>query len=163
MRYVVKFTRFKRADIRSLRARLSITVAMPDMPKQYGAIPFRIHKNKLEVMLVTSSQKRWLVPKGHLMRGDPRYTARREAFEESGVRGRVRRKALGSVKYRKKKKKRTVKVDLKLYPLAVTRQAKNFPERRKRRTRWFPLKEAIDRCSDPALSRLLGKLKDAVS
>ena len=93
--------------------------------------------NRRDQMLVTSSQNRWLVPKGHLMREGPRYTARREAFEESGVRGRVRRKPLGSVKYRKKKKKRTILVDLKLFPLAVTRQAKNFPERGKRRTRWF--------------------------
>src|SRR4051812_24853450 len=132
------------------------------MAKQYGAIPFRIRQNKLEVMLITSSHKRWLVPKGKPMKGGPRRTARREAFEESGVKGKMRRKALGSVNYRKKKGNRTVKVDLKLYPLAVTRQVKKFPERRQRRRRWFPFEDAIAHCGDQALGQLLRRLKQAV-
>ena len=133
------------------------------MPKQYGAVPFRVRKNKIEVMLATARDgKRWLVPKGWPMKRGPRYTARREAFEEAGVKGKVRRKPLGSLKYRKRVDRRRLNVDLKLYPLAVKKRVKNFPEKGERRLRWFSLKEAVKRCNDPALGRLLRKIKKEI-
>src|SRR4051794_25978980 len=115
------------------------------MPRQqYGAIPFRVRKDAIEVMLVTSrDMDQWIIPKGWPKKGGPRHTAESEAYEESGVRGRVHRKPLGSFKYKKKlDRKKRVRIELKVYPLAVTKQAKQFPERKKRGIRWFSLKEA---------------------
>jgi hypothetical protein len=50
--------------------------------RQYGALPFRVHDGKLQVMLITSREtKRWIVPKGW-PHGTQRQTARTEAYEE---------------------------------------------------------------------------------
>jgi 8-oxo-dGTP pyrophosphatase MutT (NUDIX family) len=126
--------------------------------KQYGAVPYRIRAGSVEVLLVTSRQtKRWIVPKGWPKK-TPRHTAKSEAYEESGVRGKLRRRALGSFEYRKKMTRgRKVKCLLKLFPLAVRKQAKSWPEQQERQTRWFKLNEATSRCSDAGLARLLRK------
>ena len=127
--------------------------------KQYGAIPFRLRKGKLEVLLITSRRsKRWIFPKGW-PNGSPRNTAKAEAYEEAGVKGKVGRRALGAVKYRKKLGRRKVKCHLKIFPLAVRRRTKSWPERRQRESRWFGLKDAAAKCFDPALGRLVRKFR----
>jgi 8-oxo-dGTP pyrophosphatase MutT (NUDIX family) len=127
--------------------------------KQYGAVPYRIRAGSVEVLLITSREtKRWIVPKGWRKK-TPRHTAKSEAYEESGVRGKLRRRALGSFEYRKKLARgREVKCRLKVFPLAVRKQAKSWPEQQERKTRWFKLKEAAEMCNDPGLARLLRKL-----
>jgi 8-oxo-dGTP pyrophosphatase MutT (NUDIX family) len=60
--------------------------------RQYAAIPIRLRKNgKPEVLLLTSRGKgRWGIPKGWpIPKRSPQATARREAFEEAGLKGRV--------------------------------------------------------------------------
>src|SRR5262245_33648555 len=100
--------------------------------RQYGAVPFRVRDGKLQIMLVTSRRtKRWIVPEGWPLK-TPRQTARREAYEESGVRGKVHRKPLGSFRYKKKLGNRTRVVALKVFPLAVKKQLKKWPERKER-------------------------------
>jgi hypothetical protein len=130
------------------------------MPKQFGAVPFRVRKGKIEVMLVTARDgNRWLVPKGWPMKRGPRYTARKEAQQESGVKGSIGRKPLGVMTFRKKVHGRRRKVALRLYPLSVKKRAKRFPEGKQRTRRWFSVKGAIAHCNDPALGRLHGKIK----
>jgi 8-oxo-dGTP pyrophosphatase MutT (NUDIX family) len=126
--------------------------------KQYGAVPYRNKRGSIEVLLITSRQtKRWIVPKGWPKKS-PQHTAKSEAYEESGVRGKIRRRALGSFEYRKKLAQgRKVRCRLKVFPLAVRKQSKSWPEKHERRTRWFKLKEAAKRCSDAGLARLLRK------
>jgi 8-oxo-dGTP pyrophosphatase MutT (NUDIX family) len=55
---------------------------------------------------VTSREtRRWIIPKGWPMKRMPPHTAAaREAFEEAGVLGQVRRRPLGSYSYRKRLK-----------------------------------------------------------
>ena len=127
--------------------------------KQYGAVPYRFRGRSVEILLITSRQtKRWIVPKGWPKKS-PHHTAKSEAYEESGVRGKIRSRALGSFEYCKTSSRgHEHRCRLKVFPLAVKSQAKKWPERRERITRWFKLKEAARRCSDPALSRLLRKL-----
>jgi 8-oxo-dGTP pyrophosphatase MutT (NUDIX family) len=127
--------------------------------KQFGAVPYRIRRGLVEVLLITSRQtKRWIVPKGWPQK-TPHHTAKSEAYEESGVRGKLRRRALGSFEYRKKLTRgREVKCRLKIFPLAVRKQVKSWPEKQERQRRWFKLKEAANRCSDAGLARLLRKL-----
>jgi 8-oxo-dGTP pyrophosphatase MutT (NUDIX family) len=50
----------------------------------------------LEIMLVTSrGTQRWIIPKGWPKRGMPPYdTAAKEAFEEAGVIGKVRKRPI---------------------------------------------------------------------
>jgi 8-oxo-dGTP pyrophosphatase MutT (NUDIX family) len=111
------------------------------------------------VLLITSREtKRWIIPKGWRKK-TPRHTAKSEAYEESGVRGKLRRRALGSFEYRKKLARgHEVKCRLKVFPLAVRKQAKSWPEQQERKTRWFKLKKAAEMCNDAGLARLLRKL-----
>jgi len=113
----------------------------------------------IQVLLVTSrGTGRWIVPKGWPTKAGARHTAKTEAWEESGVRGKVHHRALGTFEYDKRLRKGPVRCTLKLFPLAVKKQAKRWPEMGQRKAQWFTLKEAARRCSDPALGRLLKKL-----
>ena len=114
-------------------------------------------------MLITSREtKRWIVPKGWPLKTQ-RQTIRTEAYEESGVRGRIHRKPLGSFTYKKRlPSRKRVSVALKVFPLAVKKQLKKWPERKQRKTRWFSIEEAAKRCSEPALGELMRKLSARV-
>ena len=124
--------------------------------KQYGAVPFRKRNGTIEVLLITSRRsKRWIIPKGWA-KNTPRQTAKAEAFEESGVKGKVARHALGAIEYRKKiGRRRTVRCRLEVFPLAVKSRKKKWPERGQRQRCWFKLSAASKQCSDPALGRLI--------
>ena len=62
-----------------------------DMRTQFGALCYRIVKNKAQVLLITSRRtKRWVIPKGWPMQGKtPGDSALQEAWEEAGVIGKV--------------------------------------------------------------------------
>src|SRR4051812_682162 len=97
--------------------------------RQYGAVPFRKRKGTIEVLLITSrGSKRWTLPKGWLKRS-PRRTAKAEAYEEAGVRGTLGRRPIGEIVYEKGKGSQTVRCRLQVFPLAVKRRAKKWPER----------------------------------
>src|SRR4051812_8561813 len=104
--------------------------------RQYGAVPFRKRKGTIEVLLITSrGSKRWTVPKGWPKKS-PRATAKAGAFEEAGVRGTVGRHPVGELLYQKKKGSRKIQCWLQVYPLAVKRRVKKWPERRQRTACW---------------------------
>jgi len=64
---------------------------------QYGAVCWRLHRGRVEVLLVTSRDTgRWIIPKGWPIDGlSPAGTAQREAWEEAGVEGEVIEDGLG--------------------------------------------------------------------
>jgi 8-oxo-dGTP pyrophosphatase MutT (NUDIX family) len=110
---------------------------------QSGVIPYRIRRGRLEVALVTaSSGPHWTVPKGHVEPDmSPEDSAAKEAYEESGLIGRVDNRRLGSYIYQKRGKRRHVN----LYSLAVRRQLKAWPEMMLRKRRWMTPAEAAER------------------
>jgi 8-oxo-dGTP pyrophosphatase MutT (NUDIX family) len=61
------------------------------------------HEIGREILLVTTRQtKRWIIPKGWPIKGlKPAKSAAREAYEEAGVRGSVKTKAIGIFSYEK--------------------------------------------------------------
>ncbi len=74
---------------------------------QSGVIPYRKKNGRIEVLLVTSiRRKNWIIPKGfieyHLT---PFQSAKKEAFEEAGVRGGNATKILGSYTVKKKRQR----------------------------------------------------------
>jgi 8-oxo-dGTP pyrophosphatase MutT (NUDIX family) len=108
---------------------------------QYGAVPHRLSElGEAEVLLVTSRRRRrWIIPKGWPIKGlTPAKTAAREAFEEAGVRGVVGCKPLGKFLYDKQldEEGRVVVCEVTVFPLAVERQFKTWPEITERETRW---------------------------
>jgi len=111
-----------------------------------------------EILLITSSRGRWIVPKGWPVSGLESWeTALQEAWEEAGVRaGEPWRKPLGSytsVKRHDNGLERDCTVWV--YPVKVTEMRKNYPEADKRKRVWLPLREACDRVDDPGLREVL--------
>jgi 8-oxo-dGTP pyrophosphatase MutT (NUDIX family) len=128
---------------------------------QYAALPYRARdKSELEVMLVTSrGTRRWIIPKGWPKRGKPPHdAAAEEAFEEAGVVGKVGKRSIGSFPYDKVLEKgATASCHVDVFPLRVTRQHKDWPEKRERKVAWYRPAEAVRFVGDPHLRRIIRK------
>jgi 8-oxo-dGTP pyrophosphatase MutT (NUDIX family) len=108
--------------------------------EQSGVIPYRIRRGRVEIALVTaSSGPHWTIPKGHVEPElTPEESAAKEAFEESGLIGRVSSRAVGSYTY----EKRGVMRQVVLFPLAVDKELKRWPEMNERTRRWMSADQA---------------------
>jgi 8-oxo-dGTP pyrophosphatase MutT (NUDIX family) len=131
---------------------------------QYGALPYRLDDaGRVEVLLVTSrGTKRWIIPKGWPIKGlKPAKAAGREAYEEAGVRGRVAGRASGHYLYEKRLEDSatTVPCQVQVFPLAVKRQSKDWPESKQRTARWFPAAEAATLVANDRLRDLIRHLE----
>jgi len=128
--------------------------------RQVAALCFRKQKGKVEVLLITSREtKRWVIPKGWPMPPLTDYNAaRREAFEEAGVEGRMRRKKFGSFSYAKLGAKASLTIRVDVYLLEVEREKKTWPEKHQRKRRWFGVDEAAHRIQEPQLRKLIRSL-----
>lgn len=126
-------------------------------PKQLGALCWRRRKGRLEILLVTSREsKRWILPKGWPMPGLADFNAaRREAFEEAGVEGRMRRRPLGRFTYDKRGPGGRLLVSITVYILAVRRELRNWPEKNSRQRAWFAPADAARLVAEAGLKRLL--------
>lgn len=132
---------------------------------QYGALCWRMHRGRVEVLLITSRDTgRWVIPKGWPMadRREPE-TAAQEAWEEAGVTGDVAQEPLGFYAYDKtRKSKEALPCVVSVYLLRVEGLAKRFPERKERRRRWFEAGKAARLVAEPELQALLAGLDDAL-
>jgi 8-oxo-dGTP pyrophosphatase MutT (NUDIX family) len=112
-------------------------------------------------MLVTSREtRRWVIPKGWAEKKlEPHALAAKEAFEEAGLEGEIGREPIGSYRYAKlirgKKATKSVSCEVVVFPLAVSRQLEDWPERGQRETRWFTLEEAAMLVEEGGLVSLL--------
>ena len=129
---------------------------------QYAALPYRLSsRSRTEVMLVTSREtRRWIIPKGWPQKGKaPHLSAAREAFEEAGVVGAVGRRAVGSFPYEKRLKNGDVLVcEVHVFPLKVTRQSKQWPEKEQGDVKWLSIKQAAETVQEPMLSEIIRRL-----
>lgn len=125
--------------------------------QQVAALCWRRSKGKTEVLLITSREtRRWIIPKGWPMDGLQDYNAaRREAFEEAGVEGHVRKDPVGSFGYDKRGKAVNQSVKVTVYALEVVTRHKNWPEKGERQRQWFTPQEAAVRVAEPGLKDLL--------
>jgi len=129
---------------------------------QYGALPYRVSTgSRAEFMLVTSREtRRWIIPKGWPKKGkSPHHSAAREAFEEAGVVGAVGRRPVGSFSYEKRLKNGgSVECEVRVFPLEVKRQNKQWPEKQERRVKWLSASEAAEKVKEPMLSEIIRRL-----
>jgi 8-oxo-dGTP pyrophosphatase MutT (NUDIX family) len=129
---------------------------------QYGALPYRMsNRNRAEFMLVTSREtRRWIIPKGWPKRGKmPHRSAAHEAFEEAGVVGAVGRQAVGSFSYEKRLENgRSVECEVRVFPLEVKRQRKEWPEKHERQVKWLSAPKAAEKVKDPVLSKIIQRV-----
>jgi 8-oxo-dGTP pyrophosphatase MutT (NUDIX family) len=116
----------------------------------------------VEVLLITSREtKRWVIPKGWPMKGmkSPQCAAR-EAFEEAGVEGEVRKKKLGVYHYEKRLRSGRVQpVKVAVYALHVAHEHAEWPEKGQRDMLWSPPVDAALQVDEPELRALIAGFK----
>lgn len=130
--------------------------------RQAGAIPYRLGKDGLHFLLITSrGSGRWIFPKGGCNAGETAACcAAREAFEEAGLEGRVVRTPVGayravrSVRPGDPRRAHPAPIDVQMYAFEVTREHDGWPEKSARRRRWATLTEARKLIGDPNLVAL---------
>jgi 8-oxo-dGTP pyrophosphatase MutT (NUDIX family) len=114
----------------------------------------------VEVLLITSRDtRRWVIPRGGRKgREPPSKAAAREAFEEAGVTGKVRRTPIGVYEFDKRLKSGRLQPTLvTVYPLALKRELRTWPEKRERERLWIDPLGAAERVEEPALQALLAR------
>lgn len=126
--------------------------------RQYGALPWRLGRSGIEVLLVTSRRRgRWIVPKGWLVKGrSPAQSAAREAFEEAGVIGRAYPTPIGDyvcMKFAADGSAEPCRVTL--FSLHVQGTLINWREKGQRQRRWYPAAAAPGVLAEPDLARLV--------
>lgn len=114
------------------------------------------------MLLVTSRDTgRWVIPKGNPMRRrQPHEAAAQEAFEEAGVEGIACPSAIGTFRYLKRRASGDVTASVTVFPLAVTRQLGDWPERDQRRRAWFSLPAAAAAVAEPGLKALIAGFRE---
>ena len=126
--------------------------------RQIAALPFRrTAAGGIEVLLITSRETgRFIIPKGWPMKrlSDPDAAAR-EAFEEAGVVGKVRRKPIGDYFYWKRLERTFEFVKVEVYALEVCEQREDWPEKQSRRCGWLSPKDAATTVDEPRLITLI--------
>ncbi len=133
---------------------------------QYGAVCWRMHRGKVEVLLITSRDTgRWVIPKGWPISGlSPAGTAAREAWEEAGVEGDILAEELGAFGYEKALgPSQSVPCSVQVFGLRVAELKAKFPEKKERRRKWFGCEKAARKVAEPELRQLLLALPDRLS
>ncbi|WP_404482384.1 DUF47 family protein [Novosphingobium sp. BL-52-GroH] len=130
--------------------------------RQIAVLPYRTVGNAIDapiqILLITSRQtRRWVIPKGGLMKGMPPHAAASvEAEEEAGVLGATCPVPLGSYRYRKRRNSGAwVWADVDVFPFAVTEELDSWDEQHQRERRWFPLAEAARSVEEEDLRALI--------
>jgi 8-oxo-dGTP pyrophosphatase MutT (NUDIX family) len=124
---------------------------------QFGALPYR-EANGVEVLLVTSREtRRWVIPKGWPMtdRTDVEAAAQ-EAFEEAGVTCRAGDPALGAFRYLKRLKGGdAVECEVMVFPMPVSEEHDEWPEKHQRERRWFAIPDAAGAVDEEDLKGII--------
>lgn len=127
---------------------------------QFAALCYRRIKSGCEILLITSRERgRWVVPKGWPIEGmGPGGSAEQEAWEEAGVKGKLRGHCIGFFNYDKVLETGTdLPVAVAVYAIEVKRLADDFPEKGQRKRKWFSPKKAASRVNEPQLKKILRK------
>lgn len=126
---------------------------------QVAALPWRVAQDGgIEVMLVTSrGTGRWVVPKGWPEQCErPFEAAAREAAEEAGVAGEISNTGIGCFYYSKQLRSGLrSRCQVHVFPMEVSQIAETWPERKKRKRRWFTPHEAAGLVAEPDLAEMI--------
>ena len=128
---------------------------------QVAALPVRhAADGGLEVLLITSREtRRWVIPKGWPMRDRKDYqAAAREALEEAGISGRIRKRPLGAYTYQKRLVGRVEPCRVMVYVLEVEKVRAAWRERDQRTRQWFEPGSAADNIDEPRLAAMIRAL-----
>lgn len=123
---------------------------------QSGVIPYRITKNSMEILLITSiGKKNWIIPKGYVEYNlTPFESAKKEAYEEAGILGSNETIEMGSFKLKKASGICTIKI----YSMEVQEVLDDYPDMNVRKRKWFTPEEAIEKISIPQIIEMIKEL-----
>lgn len=108
-------------------------------------------------MITSRGTGRWIVPKGNPIKGlKAHHVAAREAFEEAGITGTPVSKSVGKFFSGKQRPGQSeTENEVTVYPLLVTEQFQDWPERRQRKGRWLSPIAASHLVENASLKRIL--------
>lgn len=136
--------------------------AKTNLRTQFAALCYRFKDDKIQFCIVTSRRSgRWIIPKGWPMDGvTPMDAAATEAYEEAGVRGKVKPQPLGVYSYTKiRPDEDELPCIAVVYPLRVKRVLSKWPEKKQRQRKWVSRKKAAQLVDEPELRELILKFK----
>lgn len=110
------------------------------------------------VLIITSrATGRWIVPKGWTkLAVEPHVVAAEEAYEEAGLEGEVENQPVGSYHYVKRLHALSfVRCKVDVYPMQVTEDRSDWPEKAQRTLAWLSPSEAASRLSDRDLAKIV--------
>jgi 8-oxo-dGTP pyrophosphatase MutT (NUDIX family) len=151
--------------IRNWNDRITIRAHSAAVVQQFGAIPYSVVQGQAVFLIITSRRSgRWIFPKGAPIEGKTSWeVAAWETFEEAGVEGEIETQPIGSYRTIKTSPLRRSVVEVAMYPLRMTRQLDEWPEKGNRHRHWVILADAKRLLSDPTLAQLASKLAQRVA
>jgi len=151
--------------IRTWNDRMLIRAHAAEAVPQFGAIPYSVVQGQTVFLIITSRRSgRWIFPKGAPIEGmKPWEVAAHETFEEAGIEGEIESQPIGSYRTVKTSPIRRTVVEVAMYPLRMTRQLDEWPEKGNRHRHWVILPEAKRLLSDPALVEMAVKLAQRIT
>ena len=127
---------------------------------QSGVLPYRRREGKIEVLLITSiRRKKWIIPKGYVEFNLSHFeSAKKEAYEEAGVYGENETIELGSFRVNK-----AIGICLiQVFSMEVNKILDDYPDKDKRRRKWFSIEEAAQVVTRPELKQMITALPQKV-
>lgn len=126
--------------------------------RQYAALPYmRNEAGEVEVLIMSSREtRRAVIPKGWPMRSLKGWKAAEiEAREEAGLVGQISSRSVGQYLYWKRLPSSFVLVKVVVYPLRVTRQLADWPEKHERDRQWVNPQDAATLIDETDLGELI--------
>jgi 8-oxo-dGTP pyrophosphatase MutT (NUDIX family) len=126
---------------------------------QVAALCHRQGDAGTEVMLVSSSSGRWILPKGWPIDGlTASEAAQQEAWEEGGVK-KISTNDTAAQSFLGKKRfdnGSVIPCEVKVFPFKVKKLSDNYPESERRDRIWVSPARAAELVDDPGLSEVIG-------
>jgi 8-oxo-dGTP pyrophosphatase MutT (NUDIX family) len=129
---------------------------------QFAALPYQVdRRGSVKILLVTSRETaRWIIPKGWPMKGKmPHEAAAIEAFEEAGVVGEPKTRAIGSYQYWKREALVSKLCRVDVYPLPIDRLEESWLEEAQRERQFFAVEVAASLVEEPSLKELINAFR----
>jgi len=124
---------------------------------QFGALCYRVKNDKIQILLITSrTTRRWIVPKGWPVdKATPYEAALTEAWEEAGVKGKIKGNTVGIYSYVKRDDRTKSPCVVVVFAVKVRKLSNTYPEVQQRRRKWVSRKKAAKMVDEPELKQLL--------
>lgn len=127
---------------------------------QVAALCHRDGPDGPEVLLVTSSSGRWILPKGWPIDGlTAAEAAKQEAWEEAGAKSNTVGDAAFANYLTEKRfdNGAVVPCEIRVYPMCVTSMADTYPEDDRRDRAWVSIADALNMVDEDGLKQLLSQ------